>query len=333
MANDSSADWDETAPAGTDFINKGDDEIRVLRAGVRERDQKEHVTNASSSAGGEHLQGSAKSFYQASAPTLRPDASTSLDSDDAGRLFVDSDDKIPYVWGGAAFQKLVAGQVAANAVELGDVQANAINARNLNLDVVNPLAGLVQETDGSLSVCVKETIEIDSGCLRVLPGSLTSTDMASGSGFLNGWAKIEDVKADGVEGGASVASTWTTRVLTTLTNPDSIVTSLASNQFVLPAGTYHVKWSSPGYGIRGHQTRLRNITDIATESLGSSEKSDNSDPTTCRSFGVDKFTIAGAKTFEIQHWAESLKATDGFGKAASSGEGEVYTQVELWKEL
>lgn len=334
MPNDTSADWDETAPVGTDFINKGDDEIRVLRKGVRERDAKEHVSNASAGVGGEHLQGSAKGFYQAAAPTKRPDTTTNLDSADAGRMWIDSDDKIPYVFDGTAFQKLVAGQVGANAVELGDIQANAVNARNLNPDVVCTDKGLVQEEpSGCLKVCVKETIEIDSGCLRVKPGTIAEDDLLVGIGLTLGWAKIEDVKADTVVGGTFTSGAWQTRVLQTKVDPSTIVTTLAANQFTLAAGTYQIRWAAPAFDVGVHQTRLQNITDVSTETLGSCANSDTSQPNVTLSEGLDRFTIAAAKVFEIQHRCVTTKATTGFGVPGSFGVGEIYTQVEIRKEV
>lgn len=69
MANSTAADWDITAPADSDSISAGAAEIRVLREAVEDRINKEHVTLAGSTAGGEHLEGSARIHTAASAPT------------------------------------------------------------------------------------------------------------------------------------------------------------------------------------------------------------------------------------------------------------------------
>ena len=91
MANTTENDWDETSPSLTDARRAGATEITSLRKAVGHRLAKEHVDPATGGVGGEHKEGSAKAYFEASAPTLRPDGSTALDSDDAGRLWVDSD--------------------------------------------------------------------------------------------------------------------------------------------------------------------------------------------------------------------------------------------------
>lgn len=91
MANTSANDWDEGAPLITDPRRQGAGEINNLRKAVRLRLDKEHIACATAGAGGEHKPGSAKCYYQSSAPTTRPDG-TALSSADYGRLWIDSDD-------------------------------------------------------------------------------------------------------------------------------------------------------------------------------------------------------------------------------------------------
>src|SRR6478736_3198014 len=94
MANSTENDWDEASPAASGVVSQGDDEIRVLRASVRNRLEKEHISPAGSNVGGEHLAGSAKAYSAAAAPTKRPDSTsdapgTTLDATDKGRLWFD----------------------------------------------------------------------------------------------------------------------------------------------------------------------------------------------------------------------------------------------------
>lgn len=93
MSNVDGASWDEASPALNDPRRGGAAEIRVLREAVRERMLKEHVEPGVLGAGGEHLEGSARTYWRASSapPTVRPDASTSLGAEDYGRLFVETD--------------------------------------------------------------------------------------------------------------------------------------------------------------------------------------------------------------------------------------------------
>lgn len=108
MANTLETDWDEGSPISSQARRAGAAEILSLRKGVRLRLAKEHDTLATAGDGGEHKAGSAKAYHQASAPTQRPDASTSLDTDDAGRLWLDSDDDKLYKWNGSAWEAVKA---------------------------------------------------------------------------------------------------------------------------------------------------------------------------------------------------------------------------------
>ncbi len=144
-------------------------------------------------------------------------------------------------------------------------------------------------------------------------------------------ATIKDVKAGGSNGGTATGATWNTRVLNTLVDPDSIVTSLTSNQFVLPAGSYLIFGSAPAYAVDDHQTRIRNITDSTSTILGSNAYAAAATDGQTHSMVYGVFTIAGSKTFEFQHYPNTTKATNGFGVVVSSGENETYAQLTIIK--
>jgi len=85
----------EDDPAGGDSPSFGDDSIRETKESVRERFEKEHKMNlldGTVANDGWHKRGSATSYYQAAAPTTRPDGVTALTDDDAGRFWVRSTD-------------------------------------------------------------------------------------------------------------------------------------------------------------------------------------------------------------------------------------------------
>jgi len=106
MANTTEAHWDESSPAITDARRAGAAEITALRKAVRQRMSKEHDTLAASSVGGEHKEGSAKVYAQAAAPTKRPDGTTDLDSDDQGRLWLDTDNGVLKYWDGNSWEDI-----------------------------------------------------------------------------------------------------------------------------------------------------------------------------------------------------------------------------------
>jgi len=110
---DIAAAWDETAPANGDSLALADDQIRGLRMGVKDRLDKEHVAFAGSTAGGEHKEGSGKVYYQAGAPTTKPDGATSLDSADEGRLWVNSANDEAHCRTASAWNRLSTGSPLA----------------------------------------------------------------------------------------------------------------------------------------------------------------------------------------------------------------------------
>jgi len=107
--------WDEDfedTPAGGDAPSGGDDRIRELKNTTRSIVDKEHVIDHDAAsvpaiaAQGWHREGSAVAYYQAAAPTNRPDGATALDTDDDGRLWIDSDDGTLDYWDGDSFEDL-----------------------------------------------------------------------------------------------------------------------------------------------------------------------------------------------------------------------------------
>lgn len=87
-----SRDWNENTPADTGQVSQGASDMRTIRDDVKDRLEREHVLNTSSSANdGYHLGGSAVLYTTTSAPTTAPDGTalvaTAASSADAGRLW------------------------------------------------------------------------------------------------------------------------------------------------------------------------------------------------------------------------------------------------------
>ena len=145
-------------------------------------------------------------------------------------------------------------------------------------------------------------------------------------------AVIADVKAYSAHGGTFTQDAWQTRDLNTeLDDPENIV-SIASNQFTLQAGTYLVEWSAPAFKVNRHKSRLQNIADSTTEAEGTSAYTDSPDNVTTTSIGAKVITVASAKAFEIQHYAQATASSNGFGvNSEVSGHNSVYTLVKIHK--
>lgn len=147
-------------------------------------------------------------------------------------------------------------------------------------------------------------------------------------------ATLSDVKASGTQGGTATSGSYQTRTLNTLSDPTGIVTSLASNQFTLSAGTYYIEASAPHYGLNSqHRTKIRNVTDSIDAILGSNEYPSNSASVgvQTRSIVVGTIEITSSKVFELQHRVGITQATNGFGVSCAFGDNEVYSIVKIQK--
>lgn len=155
-------------------------------------------------------------------------------------------------------------------------------------------------------------------------------------------AYIKDVKTSGTAGGTFTAGVQT-RDLNVLnedgstTNSGSSFVNLSANQFTLSAGKYLIKAKAPAQTVNKHQAKLVSDPDslgagIANVLIGSSENSNNAaDYATTHSFIEGTITITESTIFEIQHYGQVTRSTDGFGNIGDTATAEVYTQVEITK--
>ena len=166
-----------------------------------------------------------------------------------------------------------------------------------------------------------------------LPDSADGTIAKTSDISFTSYALICDVKAHDTDAGTFTAGTWQTRDLNTEISDDDGIVSISSNQFTLQAGSYLVKATAQGYRTNRHKAKLRNITDSTDIQFGTSEYSGSTDSVGTNSKIFSRFTISGAKVFEIQHRAETTKDTNGFGVGSDfTGYTELYAVVEIYKE-
>lgn len=141
---------------------------------------------------------------------------------------------------------------------------------------------------------------------------------------------LEDQKAQNTSGGTFTAGAWQTRTLNAEVTDTLGICVLASNQFVLTAGTYLILAFCPAVNVNRHQSRLYNVTGAATLVWGSSEISLATNYASNHSKILGRFTVAAAQTLRIEHWCQTTYATQGMG-AEGNIAGEVYTRVFLMK--
>lgn len=166
--------------------------------------------------------------------------------------------------------------------------------------------------------------------MAVINGS--KTGVATGSGWEN-YAIFQDEKSAGTDGGTFTASAWQTRVLNTTHATAGSGITLASNQITLAKGyKYLIEAKAPARMVDSHKLKFRNITDSTDDIIGPSALARSAGNETGFAFlrGVINLVAAGTnKTFELQHYCNATRATDGFGLAYNLSVTEVYAQIKV----
>lgn len=136
--------------------------------------------------------------------------------------------------------------------------------------------------------------------------------------------------ASGTNGGTSNNTVWETAPLN-VEVVDTIGSTLASNQFTLPSGSYEISGYSAICGDNGAKVRLRNITDNVTALVGASMRNSSPDGSVGPCPIIGRFTIAATKTFAIQNYSNIAVVNVGMGVPVSTGEDEVYRDIIIRK--
>lgn len=187
--------WDTTVPTDSGEVSDTGLEIREVKKALESRNNKEHTTYGGSVAGGEHLAGSAKSFYQGSYPTKRPDTATDLDSNDAGRVLIHTDGPWIEIWNGTGWVKVVQPDATIAAAKLvegigSDILAYAVYANQLASGATTETVGTFNS--GSWQTRVLNTEVKDAKAI----GSLASNQITLAAGTYRVRAKAPALQVD-----------------------------------------------------------------------------------------------------------------------------------------
>ena len=168
-----------------------------------------------------------------------------------------------------------------------------------------------------------------------LPDSADATLLTSTAslGKFASYAIIGDQKSSGTAGGAFTSGDWRTHDLQTeFSDPDGIV-SISSNQFTLQAGTYLITYRTIAYAVASSVAKIYNVTDSAdvANSFSQSVYARSSSGHTIPAIGSVRFTISGAKTFELRQQGTTTHVSAGFGVASSFSVNN-YAIIEIFKE-
>lgn len=145
------------------------------------------------------------------------------------------------------------------------------------------------------------------------------------------FATFNETQANNTDGGASVATTFTTRVLNTTVVNDITGCSLATNQVTLPSGSYVVTVLSPFRNTNLTKIRLFNVTDSTTTAIGQNTNMDSAGAVGGVATLQAQFTIAASKAFAVQYYCQSAVATFGLGRAVNASVNEIYTTIQIQK--
>ena len=277
-------EWNITKPVDHTLISDLPGEHRSRKEDTKTVIEKEHRTLGDDNSGGEHKQGSAISYFlpTASSPTLRPDGSTALTVDDAGRLWWDtttSELKVlvsisPITWVVIDAHLLASANIWANVQTFSEIPVftKGIAANDTYVE------GRNEAGDGNVDLIKAGKNEADDTEVAILPdGVRTATDALATEDTAVANVATVDAKIASVK-----FNDWETTVTKTSAVPtsetDEISSTLAATDLWVIANCYNTGTSSMRCNFKGY-------TDAANP------------PTTIRgrmSLWGDGQTIAGA---------------------------------------
>lgn len=172
--------------------------------------------------------------------------------------------------------------------------------------------------------------------------------------FARGYARIEHRTAPASLGGnpTATAGTWATVPLNQITRQTAALGAIAmsNNAVILPAGTYQFRGRAYGCGVVRFQSRLRDITNGVTLSVGESHGGARDTFATDATFGAltltqisvveDEITLAAQTLIELQavyrqyHASSATLGVNVFGAGASQiaavqGTDEKYSSLVI----
>jgi len=146
-----------------------------------------------------------------------------------------------------------------------------------------------------------------------------------------GYLKVSDRKASGTAGGATSAGVIQQRALNTTEINTIAGASLSGSVVTIPAGTYEFFGSAPIGAPNGRcKLFLFNATDSTYLGLGYSQSLPAGTTGTITTV-YGRFTINGTKNVDLRQFQQNTTGASDLGAAASTGQLEVYAELELRK--
>lgn len=157
--------------------------------------------------------------------------------------------------------------------------------------------------------------------------NLGLTNVVIGVGY---W---EHQEGSGTAGGTFTFGAWRTRLLNTEVY-DTGIGTLAASQVNLAAGTYRMRGWGAAYAVDNHQVRIQNITAGTTIGYGSTVRAGAAIPTEVQNMSIveARVVLAAPSAIELQHQAATTRVTDGWGRASTFGNQEIYAGLLIEME-
>lgn len=142
---------------------------------------------------------------------------------------------------------------------------------------------------------------------------------------------LYDEKPSSTAGGTFTSGAWRTRTIDHMRPSDSELVTVASNAFRCITGKWRVRWKCPAYGVNKHKSKLDDTTN-SIDRIGSSNTTNAADNVQNISHGYEEMVITKMIDFEIQHYCQTTRASEGFGSVAGlASVVENFTIVEIFK--
>jgi hypothetical protein len=158
-------------------------------------------------------------------------------------------------------------------------------------------------------------------------GAIANTNFVKS--VMHRYSRIIESQPSGTAGGSAIAGIQT-RVLNMIVQNSGDVLALSSNRFTLRPGTYRLAASAQAFAVNNHRLFLWNVS-TATRTLNGKHGFTSGTTLTVIATLQGVFTISSNADFEIRHFCQTAAAGNGLGGAATDGNPEIFTEVEIWR--
>ena len=209
-------------------------------------------------------------------------------------------------------------------------QACATLGADWSVYIRNSGTGVITlDPNGSETIDGAATFTLNPGSSVVLQCNGSTIHKAGLYQYVSQYLHVRDEKASGTDAGTSSPGV-NVRTLNTVVNNTISGASLSSNIVTLPAGAYELVASAPAYSSTAyHKLALYNHSDSADILVGQQMRAINAGSTMATLKG--RFILSAAKDVKLNHYFSAGLASTGLGMAASTGQAELYSELQIWR--